>query len=103
MPQNAEGLLADPAYRSIIDGIAKEDLFYGVNGDGRANAPDEVAWSTDRLDTLTTQGGTVLVVEYRNDPGKIASAGARSAERGYVFLTTERDLDRLPGVAVRSP
>lgn len=103
MPQNAEGLLAYPGYRSMIDGIAKEDLFYGVDGDGRANGPDEVAWSTGLLDSLTAQGGTVLVVEYLDDPGRIASAGTRAEERGYLFLAAERDLDRLPAPTPRSP
>jgi cysteinyl-tRNA synthetase len=101
MPQNAEGLLAYPAYRSMIDGFAKEDLFYGVDGDGRTNAPDEVAWSTALLDTLIAEGGTVLVVEYLDDPDKVASAEARAAQRGYLFLAAERDLDRLPAFSPR--
>ena len=100
VPQNGEGLLADAQYRSTIDGIAKEDLFYGVADDDRRNAPDDVRWSTELLDALAFGGGTVLVVEYLEDPAAEASARHRATERGYLFLNAERDLDRLPTASV---
>ena len=37
VPQNAEELLDDAAYRALIDGIAKEDLLFG---DGRSKHPN---------------------------------------------------------------
>jgi endo-alpha-1,4-polygalactosaminidase (GH114 family) len=41
VPQNAEELLDDAAYRAVIDGIAKEDLLFG-DGRSKHSNPQEV-------------------------------------------------------------
>ena len=92
VPQNGEELLQNPAYLAVIDGIAKEDLFYGTAshkvgnetapavGQGKpkiaadsaktnsrlpvTNTAIEVETSLRRLTDATGAGLPVLVVEY---------------------------------------
>jgi cysteinyl-tRNA synthetase, unknown class len=42
VPQNGEELLRNADYRRVVDAVAKEDLVYGVKGDGQPNAAAEI-------------------------------------------------------------
>ena len=91
--QNAEDLLDNADYRAIIDGLAKEDFAYGVEGDGRRNASDLVQWSGEQLRRLTADGKPVLVVEYLTDPKKQSVALADISRDQFVPLFARRALD----------
>lgn len=99
VPQNGEALLADAAYRKVVDGIAKEDLFYGEKGDGVANKADEIAEMTDNLNRLKADGKPVFVVEYVADPEAQKRLLAEWARLGFVGLFAERSLSRPPALA----
>jgi cysteinyl-tRNA synthetase len=98
--QNAEELLEDAAVLEAIDGIAKEDLLYGVRRAEEANKPDDVSWSVDLLQAAQGAGRKVLVVEYLKDPVKIAAAFRRIADEGFVPYFAPRQLNCLNPPAV---
>ena len=81
--QNAEELLTDKSYVSAIDGIAKEDLYHGINHRGERNSQSNVNASKSYLKSAKAQGKAVFVVEYLN--GGTASNVANEARRdGFV-------------------
>jgi cysteinyl-tRNA synthetase, unknown class len=98
--QNAEELLEDAPVLEAIDGIAKEDLLYGVRRAEEANKPDDVTWSVELLQLAQKAGRKVLVVEYLKDPDKMASAVKRIGEEGFVPYFAPRRLDCLNPPAV---
>jgi len=95
--QNAEPLLERPELRQVIDGVAKEELLYGLDGAEKANDREEVAWSRERLDLMRRDGKPVFVVEYLNDRTKIAKAAEGMRKLGYVLYVSDksRELDKL--------
>jgi cysteinyl-tRNA synthetase, unknown class len=98
--QNAEELIEDPLVLDAIDGIAKEDLLYGVRRAEEPNKPGDVDWSIDLLKQAQKAGRKVLVVEYLKDPAKIAAAAGRIREEGFVPYFAPRKLDCLNPPAV---
>ena len=97
--QNAENLLETPALRAVIDGVAKEELLYGLDAAERANTKGEIAASRDLLDLLKDDGKPVFVVEYLDNAAKMREAAATAKELGYVLYVApkDRELDRLNG------
>ena len=98
--QNAEELLEDAPVLDAIDGIAKEDLLYGIRRAEEPNKPDDVEWSLQLLQTAQRAGRKVLVVEYLKDPDKIAAAAKRIVEEGFVPYFAPRQLNCLNPPAV---
>lgn len=94
IPNNAEDLLDNAAYRSTIDAIVKEDLFFGVGGEGRPNDPGLVNWSLGQLRLATNDGLPVLVIEYVNDPGQRRDVVDRLQENRLLGTFGPRDLAR---------
>ena len=81
--QNAEELLTDKSYVAAIDGIAKEDLYHGINHRGERNSASNVSSSKSYLKSAKSQGKAVFVVEYLN--GDTADRVAGEARRdGFV-------------------
>jgi uncharacterized protein (TIGR01370 family) len=100
--QNAEELLAESGYLALIDAVAKEDLLYGIEGDGMRNGADDVAHSIRHLQIARRAGKPVFVVEYL-DAATARSAGDELIGHGFIPYFAERLLDRPPrGVRSRS-
>ncbi|MEZ5853731.1 MAG: endo alpha-1,4 polygalactosaminidase [Hyphomicrobiaceae bacterium] len=93
--QNAEDLASEPSYLSAIDAIAKEDLLFGVNGDGRRNQASMIKYSIDLLQTAHAAGKHIMVVEYLKDPAVIERARTEILELGFVPYFAPRGLERL--------
>ena len=95
--QNAEVLLEDANLRGAIDGVAKEELLYGVDAPEKKNGGDDVDWSRERLDLVKRDGKMVLVVEYLQNQSKIQDAARVLSEFGYVLYIApkDRELARL--------
>lgn len=93
--QNAEELLDDGSYIAAIDAIAKEDLLFGVAGEGRRNEAGMIRDSTRRLKRAAEAGKHVMVVEYLKDPKRIASTRWELQELGFVPYFAPRGLERL--------
>lgn len=94
--QNGEELLKSKTYRAALDGVAKEDLLYGIEGDGRENSADDVASSRALLQRARADGLPVLVVEYLSDHAQRARAYAQLKADGYVPLFATRGLALPP-------
>ncbi len=71
--QSAEELLTDPSYLGVIDGIAKEDLLFGIEGDGVRNQAADIGHSVKHLQIARHHDKPVFVVEYL-DPTAIEAA-----------------------------
>lgn len=95
MVQNAEELVDDNSYLSIIDGIAKEDLLFGEKNEGEANQEDEIAYSIGQLQKVKAAGKPVWVIEYLADGGQREAAVKRLAALGFVLTFSTRELDRV--------
>lgn len=95
--QNAEALLDDASLRSSLDGVAKEELVYGVDAPEKRNKADDIEWSRGQLDKMHRDGKLVLVVEYLNSQSKIDDAVRTIRPLGYVLYVSDksRDLARL--------
>lgn len=103
IPQNGEGLLMYGKYLSIIDGIGKEDLYYGVEGDGVRNKKDGIAWSRKFLDKATKADKFVLSVEYLSDKAAVSTYLKDVAKADYIPYVGPRDLDRaMPPLSTTS-
>ena len=90
--QNAEELLDDSGYVNTIDAIGKEDLYHGINHDGRKNSDESVRWSSKYLNKAKAKGKGVYVVEYVD--GQTAQSVKAAARRdGFVASTGKRNLD----------
>jgi cysteinyl-tRNA synthetase, unknown class len=98
--QNAEELLEESGVLDTIDGVAKEDLLYGVRRAQEPNKPDDVAWSVRLLQMARNAGRKVLVVEYLKDPEKMIAAARSIREEGFVPYFAPRRLHCLNPPAV---
>lgn len=93
--QNAEELIADTSLREALDGLAKEDLLYGVEHDARPNPQAMIRDTLANLRRARAAGLPVLLVEYLDDAQKAATAARSATREGFVFLNAERSLGSL--------
>ncbi|MEA1985157.1 MAG: endo alpha-1,4 polygalactosaminidase [Euryarchaeota archaeon] len=106
IPQNGHELLtvdgepdgdASTAYIEAIDGIGREDLFYGYEEDNVATPVHERDHMRYFMDIARNNGLTVLVTDYCSTPSLMDDSYSSSAELGYIsFAADHRDLDRIP-------
>ena len=95
--QNAEGLIEKPELVAVIDGVAKEELVFGVDAPEKRNSAEDFDYSREMLDRIKDQGKMVLVVEYLNAPAKVREAADVIDKLGYILYVSDknRDLDKL--------
>jgi hypothetical protein len=93
--QNGESLASEPRYLAAIDGIAKEDLYFSWESDGKAADPEETAESLAHLKTARKAGKRILLVEYVTHRSGVAETYGRAKKEGFVPHASRRDLDRL--------
>ncbi len=95
MPQNGEELVKDARYLGVIDGIAKEDLFFGAEQAGAMNSLAAITSSVAGLAVVKAAGLPVFTVEYLEDAGQAAKAAAEMKAAGFITYIGPRRLDRL--------
>lgn len=93
--QNAEELLADKQLRQVLDGVAKEDLLYGMEAEGRANSADDVQSSLRYLRQARADGLPVLVIEYLGELADINAARNRIENEGFIANFGPRALNMI--------
>ncbi len=93
--QNAEELLDNKTYVDAIDGIAKEDLLYGITHKEEPNKADDVSESSALLKGAQKAGKKIFVIEYLTRPAYIADAKKRLDELGFVMYTGPRGLGEM--------
>lgn len=96
--QNAEELLDRKDYLDAIDGIAKEDLIFGISHKEIRNPEGDIKHSEDLLIKARKAGKVIFVIEYLAKPENIAVARKRMKELDFVLYVGQRDLYELAGV-----
>jgi cysteinyl-tRNA synthetase, unknown class len=94
--QNGEELLKSAAYRRALDGVAKEDLMFGLEGAEHENSADEYEHAATPLLHARQDGLPVFVIEYLSVPEKRAQALQRMSGKGFVITFGARELNVPP-------
>lgn len=94
--QNAEELLKTPMYLEVIDGVAKESLFYSktLYKDIDRNNPNDIEYAISLLDIAVKYNRRVFCVEYVTDK-EWAEVEPKLAELNYVGYCGPKMLDSL--------
>lgn len=93
LAQNAEELLSDAAYSATIDGLGKEDLFFGIDGDGIPNARADIRASLTPIAAFIASGKPVFLVEYLTADDQIKLVKDNAEQVGMPVFIADRELD----------
>lgn len=106
IPQNGQELVTidgedDGApqleYLNSINGVGREDLFYGYNNDNEATPVVEINYMISFLDKCTDNGVAVLVTDYCWTSSKMDNSYQQNFQKGYIsFAAPSRELDVIP-------
>ncbi|MCW9708679.1 endo alpha-1,4 polygalactosaminidase [Fodinibius salsisoli] len=104
IPQNGEELIYNDSgtlnqkYLNGIDGLAREDLFFGYEQDNKATPKNERLYMQSFLDEAKKAGKPILTIDYAWSPKKIDRSFERNHDHGYIpFVAPHRSLDIVPG------
>lgn len=88
-------------YVGAIDGVGREDLFYGYSGMDRPTPVRELEHMSAMLNVSTGQGKPALVTDYCSQQGYVWDSLRWNAERGFLsFAASSLELDTIPGYPV---
>jgi cysteinyl-tRNA synthetase, unknown class len=90
-----EGLIAEPGLLQTITGVAKEEIFVGLQGDNKPTPASFTRATQVALQPLVKARKLVLSIDYANKPDKIKLAHQKAAAAGYLEYVAGRGLDRL--------
>ncbi len=93
--QNGERLLAHADLLQVIDGAAKEDLYYGLEGDNIPAPKEETAYSLQFYNTARNAGKFLLLASYVHSPAHRVRVNKQATLEGFISYFGPRDLDRL--------
>jgi len=106
IPQNGHELLTENGeetgtpvanYLEKIDGVEREDLFYGYNADDEATPTTERAYMIAFMDIAENNGVEVLVTDYCSTQSYMEDSYAQNYVKGYIsFAADHRELDNIP-------
>lgn len=106
IPQNGEQLLTitglaegalSTSYIQAIDGIGREDLFYGYDADDSATPTSAKAEMLAFTDIAKNNGLKVLVTDYCSTTSKMNDSYVQNYSKGYIsFSADHRELDNIP-------
>ena len=106
IPQNGPELVtldgnedgeADIVYLAAIDGVGREDLYYGYDQDNQATPVNETTYMEAFLDICEANGVEVLSTDYCSTQSKMDNSYAKNAAKGYTsFAAPQRDLNVIP-------
>jgi cysteinyl-tRNA synthetase len=94
-PQNGEDLVDEENYLDVVDGIGREDIYYGYDDDDQATPAAITQAMESKLDILKNSGKLVLTIDYASTQSKIDDAYQKSTAKGYVPYVALRDLDQI--------
>jgi len=84
-------------YVSSIDGVARENLFFGWNGIDRATPWDVTQRLSDRLNVSKGQGKVIMAVDRCSERGFVWDSMEWAQERGFLyFAANSPGMDTLP-------
>jgi cysteinyl-tRNA synthetase len=106
IPQNGHNLLTNdgeesgsPAvdYLNAIDGVGREDLFYGYENDNEPTPAEDRDYMITFMDIAEENGVEVLVTDYCWTPSYMDDSYTQNANKGYIsFAADHRELDNIP-------
>jgi cysteinyl-tRNA synthetase len=106
IPQNGPELITtdgneegDPKieYLNAIDGVGREDLFYGYDNDNAATPKPERDYMIAFLDICEQNGVEVLTTDYCWDHSKMDDSYSKNEGRNYIsFAAPDRELNLIP-------
>jgi len=106
IPQNGQELITvdgnassalSADYLAAIDGVGREDLFYGFRRDNAATPDDETERMLEFLFRCEESGVEVLVTDYCSSQDKMDDSYFRNHDNGFAsFAAPERDLNLIP-------
>jgi len=106
IPQNGQELLTvdgeengspHSEYINAIDGVGREDLYYGYNNDDEATPASETSYMVAFLDIAKDNGLSALVTDYCSTAGKMDDSYSKNEAKGYIsFAAPSRELDVIP-------
>lgn len=106
IPQNGHDLLTldgTPSgtlateYIQAIDGIGREDLFYGYDADDTETPNEAKEEMLPFMDIAKQNGIKVLVTDYCSTQSKVDNSYNSNYTKGYIsFAADHRDLDNIP-------
>lgn len=91
-----DGLLDAPELVEAITGVAKEEMFFGLNGDGKITPPQFTRDCQMRLQRLVDAKKLILSIDYTKDPRQKRLAYERAQRSGYLEFIGTRGLDAIP-------
>lgn len=106
IPQNGANLVTidgnedgspETTYLSAIDGVGREDLFYGYSSDNQASPTSESDYLISFLDICEQNNVEVLTTDYCWDHSKMDDSYSKNSNKGYVsFAAPVRELNLIP-------
>jgi len=101
LSEESSDLLASE-FITAIDGLGREDLFYGYSEDNEPTPSESTQWMLAYLDRAEAVGIEVLVIDYCWAPASMDDSYERNAARGFVsFAASRRELNVIPEYPVR--
>lgn len=110
IPQNGNELLTDDGesngslvidYINAINGVSREDLFYGYDNDDVVTPADEKDYMIEYLDLAENNGIEVLVADYCFTQSKMLDSYNKNASKNYIsFAADHRELNNIPNYPV---
>jgi cysteinyl-tRNA synthetase len=106
IPQNGHNLLTTDgtkdgspvlSYINAIDGVGREDLFYGYSGDDEPTPEADKNEMLGLMEVARNHGLTVLAIDYCSTISKMDDSYQQNERRGYIsFAADHRGLDNIP-------
>ena len=106
IPQNGHELLTvngeddgqpDQTYITAIDGVGREDLFYGYSDDNKPSPSSDLGYMISFMDIAEAQGIQVLATDYCSTQSYMDDSYKQNALKGYIsFAADHRELDIIP-------
>jgi cysteinyl-tRNA synthetase len=106
IPQNGHELLTENGeetgtlssdYLRAIDGVGREDLYFGYDDDNVATPESEREYMIAFLDIAEQNGVEVLVTDYCWTESHVDYSYEQNADKGYIsFAADHRELDNIP-------
>lgn len=87
-----------PEYLNALDGIGREELYYGYENNDNAMTPDDVTGEWVRFGQRAVANHlTVMATDYCSVPAYIAASYQKNDANGFIsFATTSRQLQTIP-------
>ncbi len=106
IPQNGQEILTENGeadgsaaseYIEAIDGIGREDLFYGYGNDDEATPSGDLNYMLGFTSRAKVEGIEVLTTDYCWSSDKVNSSYSQNSIRGYIsYAAPDRELNIIP-------